>query len=156
MRRYLANRQWTDLTRLAHSFKGLSATIGAENLRSLGERIEYGSVSSSPALSALLSELEELLGTTLEALRCYLHLGQKEGALGAAAALESTGDSRELLETLRFLLSESDSAVLDFWTVNEAQLNNLLPSHTAKRIAQAISTFQFAEALALLTSSQDR
>ena len=54
---------------------------------------------------------------------------------------------------LDYLLSESDSAVLDFWSEHEAILKKILPSSAQKKLALAISQFQFEEAQLLLTAS---
>lgn len=67
LRQYLADGQWEELTVLAHGFKGLSGTIGAQELRDLGERIEQGGASRSPDLAPLIAEVESRLSLTLDA-----------------------------------------------------------------------------------------
>jgi len=153
LRLHLANGQWEELTNLAHGFKGLSATIGAQALRDLGERIERGGASRSPALVSLLGELEELLPVTLNALHRHFAVRQDE-PVATSTASEATRDSHSLLEQLRYLLGESDSAALDFWIAHELALKKMLPPAVAKKLALTISGFQFEEAMVLLSSSE--
>jgi two-component system, sensor histidine kinase and response regulator len=156
LRLHLANGQYMELTNLAHSFKGLSGTIGAQGLHELGERIERGGALHSPALHLLLGELEELLPLTLGGLHRYFSLRQDESVAVFADVSDVADHSQVLLEHLRCLLGESDSAALDFWTMHGHTFKKILPPAVAKKIAMTITAFQFEEALALLNSSQGK
>ncbi len=155
LRFFLANEQWKDLTRLAHSFKGLSGTIGARALRELGERIEKAGIVESSGTAGLLAELEKSLAPVLDALKSHFDDRSKEEEISGAAMGEDE-EPFALLEQLRYLLAESDSAVLDFWERQQHVLRKILSPALVVKIDKKLDAFQFDEALALLSSLADK
>jgi len=143
--------RWDEFSNIIHTFKGLSGTIGANDLQDLCARIETVVITSKPNLGPWLRELDEKLTLTLTALDNFFSKEQKQPAAPVTAPFVDH-DSTEILTQLHYLLSEADSAVLDFWRVHEAILKKILSPSTEKNLALAIEQFQFEEALLILTS----
>jgi HPt (histidine-containing phosphotransfer) domain-containing protein len=146
----LAQGQWQELAALTHSFKGLSGTIGARDLQALAEDIERAGANHSPQLPHLIVRLRQLLDSTLATL-CQIRPAPAEG-IEPAALQDIAPSSQELLDELRRLLAEFDSAAQDFWKDHEEPLRGMLPPLIGKQMALAITHFQFEEALSLLTA----
>lgn len=145
---FLAREQWKELAALIHSFKGLSGTIGARDLQVLAEKIERAGATQSPELASLIHRLRPMLASTLEALRQLRRAPVMTAASHPAA--EADQSPHEILEELCRLLAESDSAAQDLWKNHEQTLRTVLPPLLGKQIAQAITLFQFEEAMSLL------
>ncbi len=64
--------EWDELLRQTHSFKGLSATIGAGDLSGLGMRLETATRERSEDLIPLIEELSRELPSVLDELHGYL------------------------------------------------------------------------------------
>ena len=113
--------------------------------------IERAGETHSPDLAALINRLRPALASTLAALRKLRRLPE---AAAAPPAAESVRNPQEILAELRHLLAESDSAAQDLWKNQEQTLRTVLPASLGKQLAQAITLFQFEEALSLLTAHQ--
>jgi two-component system sensor histidine kinase/response regulator len=68
----LLNAQWGEIAAAAHTFKGLSGTIGATSLQELGALIEKGGREQSEHLPGLILDLSERLPVILSALNQYI------------------------------------------------------------------------------------
>ncbi len=153
MRAHLASGRSEDLRRQVRSFKGLSAGIGAQALYSLAEAVELALTPRSTELPLLIDQLAEQLPTTMAALADYLaaHSPAEHPTLRATIAT-----THDLQSRLHDLLDESDSAAQDFWREHESTLRATLPPATAQQLNQAITNFQFEDALHLLASLPNR
>ena len=67
----LRHEQWDELLTLTHAFKGLAATIGAQELSEIGKRLEYASEEHSASMGAMIMELDQKLTPVLEALHLF-------------------------------------------------------------------------------------
>jgi HPt (histidine-containing phosphotransfer) domain-containing protein len=137
---------------LAHSFKGLSGTIGARDLEELAEDIEQAGANHSSQLPHLIVRLRQLLDSTLATLQQMRPVPVE--AIDPPAFSDGMPSPQALLVELRRLLAESDSAAQDFWKDHEEPLRAMFPALTGKQVALAIAHFQFEEALSLLTAQQ--
>jgi CheY-like chemotaxis protein len=145
----LARGQWEELAVLAHSFKGLSGTIGAVDLQTLAGEIEQACETRSSKMPVLIDRLRHLLAATL------LQLQPASAKATAPPPVAVDGRSpQEVLVELRRLLAESDSAAQDLWQDHELVLRAFLPPMLGKQMAQAIARFKFEEALHLLIDYQ--
>jgi HPt (histidine-containing phosphotransfer) domain-containing protein len=134
---------------LAHSFKGLSGTIGAVDLQALAEEIEQACATHSSKIPVLIDRLRHMLAAIL------LQLQPAPAKATAPSPVAVDGRSpQEILAELRGLLAESDSAAQDLWQDHEQVLRAFLPPTLGKQMAQAIARFQFEEAVNLLTDDQ--
>jgi signal transduction histidine kinase/CheY-like chemotaxis protein/HPt (histidine-containing phosphotransfer) domain-containing protein len=143
--------QWDEFSSVLHTFKGLSGTIGAIDCQEMCVKIESTVMGNKPNLGPLLVELDEKLTPALTALADFFAGEPKQSAEEVVAPCID-GELNEILMQLDYLLSESDSAVLDFWSEHEAILKKTLPPSKQKKLALAISQFQFEEAQLLLTA----
>ena len=146
----LSRGQWTELATLVHGFKGLSGTIGALDLQTLAEEIERAAAAHSPQLPLLIDRLRSLLATTLA--DPHRARTAPAGTSTPGTVAQTATAVPELLEVLRSLLAESDSAAQDFWKEHEQIFCAALPAPLGRQMAQAIARFQFEEALSLLTA----
>jgi len=137
--------------RLAHTLKGLAASMGAEPLRALAAKLEQALNEGAdtdvlerlipPAqlqLDALVAALRETPGLIVEPLR------------HADAVLTSLQqeDLQAVLKQLKVLLEQDDSEAQSLWEGHATGLRALLPH--ADQLEQAINGFDFEEALRLL------
>ena len=155
MRANLAADRLEDLQRLAQSFKGLSASIGAQALHNLGESIVLALTARSAELPLLIDRLGAELPATMTALRDYL-ANQLPQPPVEQTVLKPIVSPKELWDKLQYLLGESDSAAQDFWREHENSLRATIPPAIGQQLNQAIANFQFEDALHLLTSLVDQ
>ena len=67
----LQDEQWDELLTATHAFKGLAATIGAQELSEVGKRLEFASEEHSASMGAMIMELDQKLTPVLEALHLF-------------------------------------------------------------------------------------
>jgi CheY-like chemotaxis protein len=144
--------RWNEFSNIIHTFKGLSGTIGANDHQDLCAKIETAVMARELNLEPLLRALDEKLTPTLTALDSFFSEEKKQAASPVAAPFIDH-DSTEILTQLHYLLSEGDSAALDFWTDHRDILTKILSPSAEKNLALSIGQFQFEEAQLLLTSS---
>lgn len=147
LRQHLAKEEWEEVFRLAHTFKGLTGTIGAKGLQELAAQIEKGGREHAPHLETLIKELAEQVSITMEVLQKFFLPETAPTAIPKPPPFRSTKEFRLHIEQLRQLLEESDSEAQDFWKEHATIFQESLPPMTYKEIAQAIAVFQFQVAL---------
>jgi len=149
MQQALAKADGATAERLAHTLKGLAASLGAEPLRVLAERLEAAlQEGADPQLLAqLLPPAQARLDALVAALRATPGLIDRVPpvAVGEAAQPE---DLEAVLQRLRRLLQQDDSEALSLWQTHAAALHAGL-AH-ADAVEQAIEGFDFETALRLL------
>jgi signal transduction histidine kinase/CheY-like chemotaxis protein len=151
IRQALANADSGTAERLAHTLKGLSASLGAEPLHQtlsdieqavhLGQDIATFAQaldSASAQLHALINDLRATQGVVAE--------------WAPAATVAMTPDQQleiqSVLQSLRKLLEQDDSEVQALWESHAHELHSVLPQ--AQELEQAIQGFDFEEALRLM------
>jgi CheY-like chemotaxis protein/HPt (histidine-containing phosphotransfer) domain-containing protein len=144
--------RWDEFSNIIHTFKGLSGTIGANDHQDLCAKIETAVMARELNLEPLLKALDEKLTPTLTALDSFFSKEKKQPAAPVAAPFIDH-DSTVILTQLHYLLSEADSAALDFWTDHKDILTKILSPSAEKKLALSIGQFQFEEAQLILTSS---
>ena len=143
LNRLISNGDWQGAARLAHTFKGLSGTVGVHRLFPLGEKIEQACYDQSVETGDLIQQLSETLPLVLQPITQYLDgVVETEAKALASATVDWS--------YLRKLLVDFDSEAQDLWLDHEAQFRAALPVQTANRLAIAIANFEFDAALALL------
>ncbi len=148
---WLADGEWPELRRAAHTLQGLAATIGAMQLRELAlaaERLtaEHAAEPLRAALPALADALATVVMNIEAAMhtpRSWLHSTTRAGELDMV-------DPAHALGRLRELLAASDSRGLDWWRAHEKSLRQALPPSAQRRLTQALASFDFDAALAAL------
>jgi len=149
LRGHLQRQEWEELEIVAHSFKGLSESIGAHDLAVIGALIEQAAGRRFADLDDLIRELDSALPVVLAALQPLLD--QDADTRPPPAQVLSAEEGRAQIETLCVFLAESDSAALDYWKEREYLWPDVLPAGLAAQVGRAINQFDFATALNLLT-----
>jgi HPt (histidine-containing phosphotransfer) domain-containing protein len=151
IRQALADADNGTAERLAHTLKGLSASLGAEPLHQVLSEIEQAVHvgrdittfarlldSASAQLHALITDLRATPGVVAEL-----------APLAKAAATPAQQHQvQAVLRTLRKLLEQDDSEVQTLWDANALALHAVLPQ--AQELEQAIQGFDFEGALSLM------
>lgn len=146
IRRHLAQGDRSSARRMAHTLKGIAATLGAGPLSN-----------SAAALEKLLSQpyeehlLESALADTQGQLEILVGvLRPLSGALGRAVEAKKSRQipSPGLLHTIGELLAEDDTRAFELWTAHAAVLKALVPN--GELVDSAIRNFDFEQALQLL------
>jgi len=149
MRSLLAAGDFTGARRMAHSLKGVAATIAAEKLRATSFAAETALHDGAPSeqMEAAIHALEAELLPLVSA------IGQFDGKQAEPAPIGIDGGDqqnvRRLIEELDRLLAQDDTRAIDLWCDSAA---NLAPTigPLANRLADEISNFTFDKALLTL------
>ncbi|HEY8097971.1 MAG TPA: response regulator [Methylobacter sp.] len=150
---YLANAQWEEAERLAHTLKGLAGTIGANDVQLSAAKLETASKGRQTEVAfAALDTLTSLLTPLLAALQQYLIEGQPSVESAGVAIAEATqpGKLPDCLPQLLQLLVEGDSDAIDLWENHHKEFAGALSSIVVQRIGTALQNFDFDAAQALL------
>ncbi|WP_201212618.1 response regulator [Rhodocyclus purpureus] len=143
----LADEDWATGERLAHTLKGVSAQIGATEVRSLAEGLERAvrQRQSAAELAALLDATSERLAAQIEAIVAYLPV---EAAPERPASVDDEQVSAVFVKLGRGL-ADDDFAVGQLFDENEPLLRAALGERFAS-LARTIGNYDFAIALTLL------
>jgi PAS domain S-box-containing protein len=131
-----------DARRLAHTLKGIAATIGAEPLRERAAALELAireqatAARLETAIDALAGELHPLV-TAIQRLEAE----RQPPALQAAPS-----PLLEVLEQLEALLADDDTRATDLWYESADRLRTAL-GPLASRLEEQITNFRFHQAL---------
>ncbi len=151
---HIDNSEWEAAERLAHTLKGLAATLGANNLPPLAGTLEAAcKAHQAEAATAALRALTPLLTPLISALQ--RHFAQQQGATAPASPSQpaDAGAPKALpdcLPRLRQLLNEGDSDAIDLWEAHHQEFAGTLSPQTMQRIGTALQNFEFDNAQALL------
>jgi CheY-like chemotaxis protein len=148
IRQALANADPATAERLAHTLKGLCASIGAESLHQLLAEIEQA-VHQGSALAEFALQLER---ASIQLQTLITDLRTTPGVLTPAANAAVTPvphlELPAVLHTLRQLLEQDDAEVQTLWDRHADALHAFLPQ--APQLEQAIQGFDFEAALHLM------
>jgi two-component system, sensor histidine kinase and response regulator len=151
IRQALADADRSTAERLAHTLKGLAASIGAEPLRQALFGIEQAVHDGQGAadIESLLAPANIQLQTLVADLRATPGLIAEQVPF-ARKALTPTQhvEVQAVVQRLRSLLEQDDSDVLTLWATHAKQLHAVLPQ--AQALEQAIQGFDFEAALRLM------
>ena len=134
--------------RLAHTLKGVAASLGATRLPGLAAALEQAAHDGLPPerLHALADALAAPLGRLVQQLESAL--GPEPGAV-VQQAPPSPERQAEVVQKLVQLLQDNDADAADLLQLHEALLRGLLAAQYGA-LQQAIQAFDFDTALALL------
>jgi CheY-like chemotaxis protein len=154
MRTHLEEGRLADATRLAHSLKGVAATLGATRLAASAEALEKRLGRDEPTGEALANAAEDL-HAALNGLQQWLHANGHPTSpnvqnLGTGA--HTSAASTDWVANLRSLLREGDVRAQNLWSERGSELMASLPIHTYGQIRRSIESFEFEAALNLLAT----
>jgi signal transduction histidine kinase/DNA-binding response OmpR family regulator len=147
---HLAQGEWSEAERLAHTLKGLAGTLGASTVSPLAGELETAcKARQAEAAAAALAALTPPLTPLLTALR--QHFAETAAASPAPAGSEAgPAQLPDCLPRLRQLLGEGDSDAIDLWEKHQQEFARALSPQVAQRIGTALQNFEFDTALQLL------
>ena|GEM_PF-5554822 len=137
--------------RLAHSLKGVAATLGAEPLRAAALALETVLKAGDAAGGAAqLATLTAALDESMAGLRAW-----REGAAASAAkgTTDDKADAAAMLARLTELLRGDELAAAALWRERSAVFTAAL-GPAADTIGQAVQAYDFAAALGLLRAAR--
>ncbi len=147
---HLEKSEWADGERLAHTLKGLAATLGATTMAPLAGALETAcKARQAEAAAAALAALRPQLTPLLAALHQYFAETTANNPTPASAAA-GPAQLPDCLPRLRQLLGEGDSDAIDLWGKHQQEFARALSPQVAQRIGTALQNFEFDSALSLL------
>jgi CheY-like chemotaxis protein len=155
IRQLLADGEAAEAQRIAHTLKGLAATIGAEALCEQARALDFALRKQAPAHAreAAIAAVEGCLVPLATAIAGL----DADAASSLGAPLEPADTrtrARGVLAQLEFLLAEDDTRAGDVWCESAALLEPVL-GPLASRLAAEINSFQFDKALCTLRQAND-
>jgi CheY-like chemotaxis protein len=150
----LANGQWEDAERLAHTLKGLAATLGANAVQPLAAELEaackgHQTEEASADLAALMPPLTPLIAALQGVFAAEREAAAKDTAELAFTAPRS-GPLPDCLPKLRQLLAEGDGDAIDLWDNHCREFIKILAPQLLTRLGTALQNFEFDTALEVL------
>ena len=149
---FLAAQDAEAVTRMAHTIKGLAATIGANALSEAAKALEAAPKTPQPeqalvnAVNTELAALQKVLDTALQP--------EEEVMADPATPAVSAAALVAIQAQLVHFLSESDSQASDFFETNRAAFEQHYGKERTQSIAQAIRDFDFDEAQEMLATAK--
>src|SRR5665647_2920406 len=148
IRKALEGDAWDGPERLAHTLKGVCATIGAAGLSQLAEKLETAiKERRSEEVAARLDALQVPLAALITQLQQQLSEEQIKAAVPVAPE-----QLKAVCDKLAAMLIDDDAEAYDMLDTNAALLNAAFPNHY-RMIDDSIRSFDFEAALAALRAA---
>ena len=148
---FLAEGQWEEIQRMAHTLKGLAGTIGARNLYLQAAELDTACKRQEAQMAEhALTILRPLLLMLLCSLRQFILLNSVRPI--TLAKHIKPGKLPECLPQLRLLLGEGDNEAIELWETHQREFAQVLSPQAVGRIAVAMLNFEFDDALAELAA----
>ncbi|RFO98180.1 hypothetical protein DIC66_05560 [Rhodoferax lacus] len=151
IRQSLAHGDAATAERLAHTLKGLAASLGAQALQGRAADLEYGLRAGTElqALGSLIASTQIPLDDLMLVLGALPGLNTDEARpVSAHMSPSEQAQVQSVLQTLLRLLEQDDSEAVSLWQDHAPGLRAVLGR--AAEVEQAINGFAFDEALRLL------
>ncbi|MBB4844480.1 PAS domain S-box-containing protein [Paucibacter oligotrophus] len=148
----MAAHELDEAVLLAHSFKGLAATLGAQRLAELGAEgeatLKRGETLGADWLAALEQQLVPACAALLQLAQALMALKSGDRPKATAAGLGDAAEFKAAMASLLTLLQDWDMGATEaFSALRERHAERLQPEMPA--IEQAISILNFEQALGL-------
>ena len=149
LRRHLETGKVTNARRVAHTLKGVAATLGASAVQRAAAALELllreqGSIPATAELEPLIQSLDQANGSLVTALSVALDAEQE-----AVPAQPDWNMARDLIAQADALLAEDDVRAVAIFRDHRALLRAAL-GEPAAEISRCVADFDFVRALALL------
>ena len=156
MRAALDEKRNDDASRYAHTLKGLSATIGADQLSEVFAGLESALSKSYASYDDLRGQFDKAstglaeLVASLRALLSSLDNTEKSENAHEPEVSAFSEHILVILQDLQELMEDDDAAAHAFLADNMTALEKVVPSAQLKQLETQINKFEFEEALATL------
>jgi len=146
---HLKNSQEQDASRLAHSLKGVSGTLGLQKVAEISQKLESAlkredQKSGSPAVNSLLNEL-----TTTLSIFSRTMTQKTMSEVPSDTVVMQVGEIQKVVEKLHQLLSVDDASVNSIYMNNEPGLKQLF-GVKLEPLKNQIESFDYPAALQTL------
>jgi CheY-like chemotaxis protein len=143
----LTQKNWHEAHMLAHTFKGVSGSLGAMTLFETAGLLEKATQTQDALeAQAQLTILSPQLRRTMSALHAFFQSGIDSN--------DASHDTNQILsapwQELRQLLTDFDGSAQDVWQDNLAAFSACMNRQEVNQLAKAIDNFEFDLALTLL------
>ncbi len=158
----VSSSDWLTIQREAHTLRGLSATIGADDLSALAGALESAAKTQDAArVAAAAQPFMRALAALVESLRTQLPADAPVAQAGGAHEVRSnypaprviTPEARQARRSLLRLLEDYDSQAMVLWQQQRAAFKSMLPPLAITRLNNAMERCDFEGALALLNEA---
>ena len=151
-----AQAEWKEAHRMAHTLKGVAATLGLRPIVEPAEVLEAACRGGQVDASAqALAVLKAALAPMVLALTQHFDRAPQEATpLGPERLTATPGRLPESLPALLQLLTQGDSDAQDVWDAHAPAFAQVLSTQQMHRLTTAIKNFEFDDAKALLTALQ--
>jgi len=137
--------------RLAHTLKGATGMIGAQQAHTAAQTLEASCQQGSTPCMEALASLEQAMGTLLGMIETVLDNSEVATAAASAAASSAPQASAQLLiQHLAHLLDEGNGAAIDMLEQSASVLAASLGVAVFQEVAAAAHQFDFEAALEAL------
>ena len=139
--------------RLAHTLKGVAATLGAHQVATQAAQLEtllHTLATNHPEVQAAAQSLQSTLGTLLQAVDEVLRHSSEEPHTKTTAA--PTADVRDIVRRMAALARESDATALELMQEHRENLEKNWPRATC-HAAELLQNYDFPEAALVLEAA---
>ncbi|MDR2503057.1 MAG: Hpt domain-containing protein, partial [Deltaproteobacteria bacterium] len=147
----------TEVTRIAHTLKGLAGSIGADDLFERAKNLELAHKNSGLEQQALADACFDKLLEVQNMLRTALSLGHDSASPAPETPPSSSQISDEdkaraqsALDKLVAFLRDDDGEAAAFFEANRPSLSLLVDNEILHKLQDRLARFEFGDALALL------
>ena len=132
--------------RIAHTLKGVSANIGAQNIETAAAAVEQALRNNqlTESVETLLADLETALRSLVKSIRTTLPSGQP---LSVAQLLPPSGRCAEHLDKLQSLLMEIDSEALEYFDQIHNDIATAFSPKDFRQFEHLLRNFELEQAL---------
>ncbi len=156
---WLREGKLDDAERLAHSLKGVAASLGAQRVADAAgelERVLRRGEPSEAAVECVKRELSPVISGLTDYFAADKTVGGPPPPVGAAGQSPRSPPLPEWVDELRRLLSDGDVAAQQLWERRGEELKDRLPMQRYGQIRRALENFDFEAALEALSTEKTR
>ncbi|MCO4784400.1 MAG: response regulator [Marinomonas atlantica] len=145
LRQHLEHQQYEDATRLAHTLKGTSATLGMNSLAKLAAELE-DQVGHQNPLPETISSLNTELKAILKTLDTWLNQTSQTDAFDTDIVIIDDAEKRRQLETLEDYIEQNLSEARELAEILAPQFMHVTEKDLMEAIINAVNIYDFEKA----------
>ncbi|SMP62545.1 response regulator [Anoxynatronum buryatiense] len=156
LREYILNEQYNQVLNMAHSYKGISGSLGLKALHQAVQELEESLRMSSDTekWKAKAEQMHHLLQQSIEWLQPALHLEEEENA-GTFQKLDANTLNNEIEQLIKLLKQNNTLSIQQFDNIKDHLADaHLIEESQLAQIRSYIERFDYEEALILFQNLQ--